>query len=263
MEHFPDCLFLMAFIQLCVICSIFATQLYLLTVVASRHVHSAPWISVSVAGIHYTLYYGYILFCLLRKDPAKCTDFYIPNLLCTAWTLTLLFVVNREEFNSVNNIIAVIFVSFSTICIVLKYYSMGESNGRLEHSGLFCRSARDMLPIFAQEFFTLYLPLIVIGLVQRNDACPSCDEIRQWEKIQSGLFRLYSCVLLILRPLQVHYMATLDYRYFDIILIYVNLIVFVYVYVKSLKFTYICKDRQCNGYSRDIRYSDFLIIVDT
>ncbi|XP_061188189.1 uncharacterized protein LOC133196297 [Saccostrea echinata] len=235
MERVSMCFLWMALIQLYVICAIFATQLYLLIVVARRHLHPTPWTSVSAVGILYTLYYGYILFRLLSRDPTKCTDIYIPNLLCTALMLTLLFLVNRKEFNSVNNIIVVSFVSLSTLCLVLEYNIMDNTNGRLEQSALFCRSARDMLPIFAQEYFTLDLPLLVIGLIQRSDVCSSCIECRQWEKIQSDLLRLFSCVLLILRPLQIYYLATLDFQYSDIFLSYANLMAFVYVYIKSIK----------------------------
>ncbi|XP_056011033.1 uncharacterized protein LOC130051894 isoform X2 [Ostrea edulis] len=214
-------LLVVAVLQLTVIGAILAAQLYVL-MTAGRYLHTAPWLSMLWIGIPHTLRYGQILY-------------------------------NLEDFLNARNIVTMCLVGLSTCCLLLKYHYMENTEGALYQSGLFCRPAGDMLPVFAQEYFTLYIPSLVIGIILRtlkiNGDRPSCQECKEWDNIQRHLLGLYAFFLLILRPIQIYYFATLDFQYSDVLLSHVNLISFLYVCMETVKVPVPAK--QCSDISQN------------
>lgn len=160
-------LLVVAVLQLTVIGAILAAQLYVL-MTAGRYLHTAPWLSMLWIGIPHTLRYGQILYNLVSLRPALCQDMYTFTLVYSAWILTMLVFVNKEDFLNARNIVTMCLVGLSTCCLLLKYHYMENTEGALYQSGLFCRPAGDMLPVFAQEYFTLYIPSLVIGIILRT-----------------------------------------------------------------------------------------------
>jgi hypothetical protein len=153
-------------VQLIVIGTILAAQLYVL-MTAGRYLHTAPWVSALWAGLPHTLCHAHVLYNLASVQSDACQDVYIFTLVGSVWIITMLALPNRKDFLSVRNILTLCWMVLSAVCLLLKYHYRKITEETPSRAGLFCRPAQVMLPIFAQEYLTLYIPLLALGIIPR------------------------------------------------------------------------------------------------